>query len=145
MLRCSAASGIGVTVADAVKVAGSRAAADQVVLEPAAPDDVLEVTLEGGVRLYLPVEQAPELLAAPPGRAAVVPGTIPLASCLAVGDGTRGRGRMGDRGSAADRHRSRRQDGGLGRGLRSTSIRCPKPGLYRWHGRRAEADRGAAA
>ena len=108
--------GIGVTVADAVKVAGSRAVADQVVLEPAAADDVLEVTLEGGVRLYLPAEQAPELLAAPPGRAAVVPGTIPLASSLAVGDGTPRRGRLGDRGPAADRGRSRRQDGGGGRG-----------------------------
>ena len=59
--------GIGVTVADAVKVAGSRAVADQVVLEPAAGDDVLEVTLEGGVRLYLPAEQAPELLGRPAG------------------------------------------------------------------------------
>jgi hypothetical protein len=77
--------GIGVTVADAVKVAGSRAMTDQVVLEPAAPDDVLEVTLEGGVRLYLPVEQAPELLAAPPGRAAIVPGAIPLASSMTRG------------------------------------------------------------
>ncbi|MFL5335280.1 MAG: hypothetical protein ACJ8H8_19330, partial [Geminicoccaceae bacterium] len=81
--------GVGVTVNDAVQVAGKRAAAVPVVLEAAA-DDALEVTLEGGVRFYLPAGQAPELLAAPPGRAAVVPGTVPLSSTLAVGDGTRG-------------------------------------------------------
>jgi hypothetical protein len=56
--------GIGVTVEDAVRVAGRRAAADRVVLEAAAPDDPVEVTLEGGVRLYLPAQEAAELLAA---------------------------------------------------------------------------------
>ena len=81
--------GVGVTVNDAVHVAGKRAASGPVVLEAAA-DDALEVTLEGGVKFYLPAGQAPELLAAPPGRAAVVPGTVPLSSTLAVGDGTRG-------------------------------------------------------
>ena len=85
--------GIAVTVDDAVRVADKRAAAEPVVLKPAAPDDVVEVTLEGGVRLYLPAEQVPELLAAPPGRAvATVPGTIPLAPTLPIGDGSRGIG-----------------------------------------------------
>ena len=82
--------GVGVTVTDAVQVAGKRAAAAPVVLEAAARDDVVEVTLEGGVRFYLPAGQAPELLAAPPGRSAVVPGAVPLAPTLVVGDGTRG-------------------------------------------------------
>ena len=39
--------GVGVTVTDAVQVAGKRAAAAPVVLEAAARDDVVEVTLEG--------------------------------------------------------------------------------------------------
>lgn len=84
--------GIEVTVADSVKVARVRAAAEQVVLAPAAADDVLEVTLEGGVRLFLPAARAPELLAAPPGRGAASSGTVPLASSLTVGDATRGLG-----------------------------------------------------
>ena len=82
--------GIGVTVTDAVEVAGKRAASAPVVLEADRRDEVVEVRLEGNVRLYLPPEQVPKLLAAPPGRAAAVPGTVPLASTLTVGDGTRG-------------------------------------------------------
>ena len=125
--------GIGVTVADAVKVAGSRAAADPVVLEPAAGDDVLEVTLEGGVRLFLPAEQAPELLAAPPGRASAVPGTIPLASSLAVGDGTRG---MGDWAIEGLRligiDLAGRTAASVARAIDAHQV--PTPGLYLWRG-----------
>ena len=125
--------GIGVTVADAVKVAGSRAVADQVVLEPAAGDDVLEVTLEGGVRLYLPAEQAPELLAAPPGRAAVVPGTIPLASSLAVGDGSRGVGDWAIEGlRLIGVDLAGRTAAAVAAGIDAHQV--PKPGLYRWRG-----------
>ena len=125
--------GIGVTVTDAVKVAGTRAAADPVVLEPAAGDDVLEVTLEGGVRLYLPAEQAPELLAAPPGRAASVPGTVPLASSLAVGDGTRGVGDWvieGLRLIGVDL--AGKTAAAVAAGIDEQQV--PRPGLYRWRG-----------
>ena len=92
-MRRSATLGIAVTVDDAVRVADKRAAAEPVVLKPAAPDDVVEVTLEGGVRLICRRSRCRNSWRhRPVVRWRLWPGTIPLAPTLPIGDGSRGIG-----------------------------------------------------
>ena len=129
--------GIGVTVEDAVRVAGRRAAADRVVLEAAAPDDPVEVTLEGGVRLYLPAQEAAELLAAADHRGAVEPGTVPLASGLVLGDGTRGVAEWAIEGlRLIGIDLSKRAAAEVALAIDEHQV--PTPGLYRWDGTRLD-------
>lgn len=125
--------GIGVTVEDAVKVAGRRAGADQVVLEPAAPNDAVEVTLEGGVRLYLPAKEAASLLAASDHRGVVEPGTVPLAPSLQVGDRSRGVGEWAIEGlRLIGIDLSGRTAAAVAKEIDERMV--PLPGLVRWDG-----------
>ena len=64
--------------------------ADRVVLEAAAPDDCVEVTLEGGVQAVPAGAGGGRAARRRRAVARVEPGTVPLASAPGVGDGTRG-------------------------------------------------------
>ncbi len=77
-------SKIQVSVKDAVRVAGTRAG-EEVVLEGVAGDSVVEIEVEGGIRLWVSVDQMQEDLAEHGTRSAadgslVIPGAWPASS-----------------------------------------------------------------
>ena len=125
--------GIKVTVEDAVDVAATRAVADRVELKAAAPDDPVEVTLEGRVRLYLPAAEAAELLAATEQRGPVEAGTVLLATALPLGDGTRGLAEWAVEGlRLIGIDLAGRTAAQVAKAIDERLV--PEPGLYRWDG-----------
>ena len=128
--------GIGVTVADAVKVAGSRAAADQVVLEPAAPDDVARGDARGR-RQALPAgragARAAGCTAGPGGCQSPAPSRSPPASPSATAPAGVGDWAIeGLRLIGIDL--AGKTAASVARAIDEHQV--PKPGLYRWRGRR---------
>jgi tetratricopeptide (TPR) repeat protein len=85
------AMGLGVTVNDAVQVLAERSALASAELK-AADDDVVEVTLDGGVRLFIRGDEVADRLGGAATRSLAVPGTIRLSPALPLDERERGLG-----------------------------------------------------
>src|SRR3989442_2883966 len=83
---------IRVHVKHAVKVQPARAAATDLPLPDVALDDVVEIELEDGIRLWTRVDDFRRDFAAGPARAAAEPDTIEIPQALTIGPRAQARG-----------------------------------------------------
>ncbi len=115
---------------DAVRIGATRAGGEAATVE-IGDDQVVELTLDGGVTLYLPPEDVSEMGKRSERGGAVEPGTVMLPAGLPIGDTERGVGAWLLKGlRALDIDLGNRTASAIGKALDESNVGVP--GVYAW-------------